>query len=276
MSIDLDPYFRRIGYSGECKPTLETLRALVRFQPRAIAYENLSPLLGRPVPLDHSALQHKMLHSGRGGYCYEQNLLLAGALTALGFKWRFLTGWPRWGVPAETPRPRIHAMLLVEADSEEWVCDVGFGGNTVTAPLLARSRVEQVTPHEPARLFPRDELQKERLMVQVKIAGEWRDLVEFDFSRQTLAELEMANWFTSMHPKSRFRNELFVARADDGCRHVMLDNVLTTYRVNAANDRRVLKSGSAVREALTDLMRINLPDDPDLDPLLGRIAEKTS
>jgi N-hydroxyarylamine O-acetyltransferase len=274
--IDLDAYFKRIGYSGDRKPTFETLRTLVRLQPQTIAYENLSPLLGQSVPLDDAALQHKMLYSGRGGYCYEQNLLLGGALTALAFKWRLLTGWPRWRVPAETPRPRIHAMLLVDVEGEEWVCDVGFGGNTVTAPLLARSRAEQITPHESARLFPRDELQKDRLMVQVKIAGEWCDLVEFDFSRQTFAELEMANWFTSMHPKSRFRNELFVARTDEGCRHVMLDNVMTTYRINVENQRRILKSSQDLRDALVDTMGIRLPDDRGLDPLLTRIAEKAA
>jgi N-hydroxyarylamine O-acetyltransferase len=272
VTIDLDAYLARIGYDGPRVPTAGVLRELHRLHPQAIAYENLSPLLGRPVPLDDVSLQGKMLRDGRGGYCYEQNLLFAAALTALGFRWRLLTGWPRWGVPAQTPRPRIHAMLLVQVEGEEWLCDVGFGGNTLTAPLLARSREVQETPHEPARLINKDATQPERLMIQTEINNAWHDLVELDFSRQTFAELEMANWFTSAHPKSRFRNELFVARPDEGCRYVMLDNVLSIYRMKGENERRILASTAEIRDALHDLMHIRLPHDPSLDTTLSRIA----
>lgn len=48
--IDLDTYFRRIGYTGAHTPTLETLAALHRRQVRTIPFENLNPFLGQPVP----------------------------------------------------------------------------------------------------------------------------------------------------------------------------------------------------------------------------------
>ncbi len=268
--IDLDAYCRRVGFAGERAPTEASLRALHRLQPQAIAFENLSPLLGRPVPLDEPSLQEKMIYSGRGGYCFEQNLLFAAVLRGFGFKLRFLTGWPRWGILAETPRPRTHLLLLVEADGEDWICDVGYGGNTLTAPLLLRSRDEQETPHEPARLFPKNS----GLMLQIKIDEVWRDLVEFDLAMQTFAELEMGNWYTSTHPSSRFTSELFVARAEPGRRHGMLDNVLTTHRSDSRSERRKLTSVGEIRDALTDLFGVRLPDDPALDPMLARVANK--
>ena len=55
--IDLDAYFARVGYDGPRKPTLETLRALHFLQPQAIAFENLDPLLKRPVRLDPASLE---------------------------------------------------------------------------------------------------------------------------------------------------------------------------------------------------------------------------
>ena len=268
--IDLDAYCRRVGFDGTRTPTEASLRALHHLQPQAIAFENLSPLLGRPVPLDEPSLQKKMIYSGRGGYCFEQNLLFASVLRGFGFKLRFLTGWPRWGIPAETPRPRTHLLLLVEADGEDWVCDVGYGGNTLTAPLLLRSRDEQETPHEPARLFAKNG----GLMVQIKIGGVWRDLVEFDLAMQTFAELEMGNWYTSTYPSSRFTSELFVARSEPGRRHGMLDNVLTTHRRDWPSERRKLTSVGEIRDALTDLFGIRLPDDPALDPMLASVANK--
>ena len=43
--IDLDGYFQRIGYTGERRATLDTLRAIHARHPEAIAFENLNPLL---------------------------------------------------------------------------------------------------------------------------------------------------------------------------------------------------------------------------------------
>jgi N-hydroxyarylamine O-acetyltransferase len=99
--IDLDAYFERIGYDGERAPTLATLRAIHARHATMIPFENLSPLLRQPVRLDLASLQDKLLHQGRGGYCFEQNLLLRAVLLALGFQVRGLAARVRWNVPDE-------------------------------------------------------------------------------------------------------------------------------------------------------------------------------
>ena len=55
--IDIDAYCARIRYDGPRQPTLETLREVHRLQPQAIAFENLDPLLKRPVLLDPASLE---------------------------------------------------------------------------------------------------------------------------------------------------------------------------------------------------------------------------
>jgi N-hydroxyarylamine O-acetyltransferase len=65
--LDLDAYLERIDYVGPRVPTLETLRAVHGLHPLAIAFENLDPLLGRPVRLDPESLQRKLLEQRRGG-----------------------------------------------------------------------------------------------------------------------------------------------------------------------------------------------------------------
>lgn len=272
MSTDLEAYFNRIGYSGDRRPTLATLRELHRLQPAAIAFENLSPLLGHPVPIDAASLHRKMVAGGRGGYCYEQNLLLGSVLEALGFQFRHLTGWPRWQVAPGRLLPRTHLLLLVSIDGEDWLADVGFGGNTLTAPLRLAERGEQQTPHEPVRLVERDGT----LVIQPNIRGEWHDLVAFGLEHQTFAELEMGNWFTSTHPKSRFRNELFLARSDAGVRFGLLDNMLTTHRLDGASERRALANAAELRDVITDVFRIRPPGDPQLDAVLARVTEKAA
>ena len=270
--IDLDAYFKRIGYSGDRKPTLATLLELHRLQPAAIAFENLSPLMGQPVPIDAASLHKKMTADGRGGYCYEQNLLLASVLEALGFRFRHLTGWPRWQVAPGRLLPRTHLLLLVTIDDEDWLVDVGFGGNTLTAPLRLKERGEQPTPHEPARLIERDNA----LVIQPRIKNEWHDLVAFGLEHQNFAELEMGNWFTSTHPRSRFRNELFLARSDVGVRYGLLDNVFTTHKLNGASERRTLANAAEIRDAIVDIFHVRLPNDPQLNATLARCAEKAA
>src|SRR5512143_1829284 len=72
---DVAAYCRRIGYSGILAPTIATLRALHQAHVGAIPFENVDVLLGRPILLDTASLQRKLIESGRGGYCFEQNLL---------------------------------------------------------------------------------------------------------------------------------------------------------------------------------------------------------
>ena len=75
MPLDLDAYFERIGYRGERTATLPTLQEIHRLHPAAIPFENLNPLLGLPVRLDLASIEAKLVHSRRGGYCFEHNLL---------------------------------------------------------------------------------------------------------------------------------------------------------------------------------------------------------
>jgi N-hydroxyarylamine O-acetyltransferase len=209
-----------------------------------------------------------MVAAGRGGYCFEQNLLFASVLEVIGFKFRYLTGWPRWGVSG-VPRPRTHLLLLIVIDGEEWLADVGFGGNTLTAPLALRREGEQPTAHEPARVLR----ENGGYVIQVQ-TGEWRDLVSFDLGQQDFAELDMGNWYTSTHPQSRFRNELLVARAADEGRYALANANLNVRRRAGAGERRKLTSIGEIRDALADVFLIKVPDDPRLDAVLGGIVDK--
>jgi N-hydroxyarylamine O-acetyltransferase len=267
--IDLDAYFKRIGYHGERKPTLAVLRELHRLHPQAIAFENLDPLLGRPVPIDPQSLQRKMIGQGRGGYCYEQNMLFAAVLRSLGFKFRELTGWPRWALPGGVTLPRTHLLLLLDIEGEEWIADVGFGGNTLTGPLKLRETATQTTPHEPARVAAANG----GFVIQVQANEKWGDLIAFDLGAQSPADLDMGNWYTSTHPNSRFKRELLAARAEEGRRYGLRNNELVEHKADAASARRKLGSAAELRDAYGDVFHVKLPDDPSLNSLLSRFAE---
>src|ERR1039458_6052978 len=87
MSNDfrLDKYLARIGINGTIGPDLATLTAIHAAHVNAIPFEGFDPLLRRPVKLDLASIQEKIVDGRRGGYCFEQNTLLKGALEAIGF-----------------------------------------------------------------------------------------------------------------------------------------------------------------------------------------------
>ncbi|CAB4243795.1 protein of unknown function [Methylacidimicrobium sp. AP8] len=61
----LDRYFARIGYGVPASATLDTLSRLHALHPQAIPFENLDPLLGRPVRLDLDSIERKLVLAGR-------------------------------------------------------------------------------------------------------------------------------------------------------------------------------------------------------------------
>ncbi len=81
--LDFDAYLERIGLSAGERPTLHEVH---RAHATSIPFENLDPHRGIPVSLAEEDLERKLVRERRGGYCFEQNLLLASALEQLGLE----------------------------------------------------------------------------------------------------------------------------------------------------------------------------------------------
>ncbi len=173
-TLDLDAYLTRIGHHGARDVSLPTLRALVARHSAAIAFENIDPLAGRMPLLDVGSLQRKLIHGGRGGYCYEQNTLFLAALRALGFTAAGLMARVRRGVPPLVETARSHMLLRVDLPEGPYLADVGFGGLTPTAPLMLRLGAEQKTPNETFRLTS----EGDELLLQAGIASGWEDVYQ--------------------------------------------------------------------------------------------------
>jgi N-hydroxyarylamine O-acetyltransferase len=269
-TVDLDAYFRRIGHDGGRAPTLETLRAIVARHAEAIPFENLDPLLGRPVRLDAASLEKKLVHEGRGGYCFEQNLLLRQVLEGLGYRVAGLAARVLWNAPEGRVTPRTHMLLRVEVEGERYLADVGFGGQVLTAPLRFEPDVEQATPHEPFRLVRAGE--DGEYSLQSLIGGDWASLYRFEPNEQALVDYEVANWYVSTHPGSIFVNALLAARAVPGRRYALRNDELATHDLDGATGRRTLGNAAEVRAALEGPLGLRLPDDPGLDAALARLT----
>jgi N-hydroxyarylamine O-acetyltransferase len=266
--IDLDAYFQRIGYKGARTPTLETLRAIHVRHTETIAFENLNPLLGWPVPLDPASLQQKMVRDGRGGYCFEHNILFKHALDTLRFRVTGLAARVLWGAAENTVTARTHMLLHVDLDGQPYIVDVGFGGVTLTGPLRLETDIEQATPHEPFRLLKAND----EFIEQVNIRGDWVSLYRFNLQENLLPDYEVTNWYLSNHPGSRFVTGLLAARPAPDRRYALMNNQFAVHHLNGHTERRLLANADEMRETLEGAFRLTLPDTPDLDELLARLT----
>jgi N-hydroxyarylamine O-acetyltransferase len=247
--VDLSAYFARIGYDGPVEPTLVVLNDIVQAHVQSIPFENLDVLQGRPIELDPAALERKLVHARRGGYCFEHNGLLLLVLESIGFDVAPLSARVRYGRPSGVIPPRTHLFLRVEIDGASWLADVGIGGFSMSSAIRLDSSSEQTTPHEPRRISRDGQL----LLHQVRVGGDWHDLYEFTLEEMPLIDRELANWYTSAHPQSDFRKRLVVALAlPGGRRKTLLNREFNHRRRDGTADGRLIETPEELRAVLAD------------------------
>jgi N-hydroxyarylamine O-acetyltransferase len=254
--FDLDGYFARIGYGGPTTPNLETLSAIHARQVAAIPFENLDPLLGRPVRLDPQSLQTTLVQSRRGGYCFQLNALLKRALEALGYKVTGLAARVRWMSPPEAPLgARSHMLLKVDLPDGPYLADAGFGGHLLDAPLKLEADLEQSTPTALYRLT----LANQAFTLAVHLLAGWQATYLFTLEPQVPADYEVSNWFTSTHPQSLFVNALLAERLTDQARHTLFNTRLVERGRDGSVVERTLASAAELGEVLDGLFDLAPP-----------------
>lgn len=257
--MNLAAYFARIGYDGPRTPTLATLRALAERHAMAIPFENIAVLTAGPPDLELAAVERKLVDAQRGGYCYEQNALLMAALAELGFPVRGLAARVRYGVPPDIVTPRSHMVVQVETPEGVAFADAGFGGLTLTAPVLMRWHDEQPTPHERVRLVPADD----DFLLQARVDDTWTDVYRFDLTPQLAPDYAQQNWHTATRPGALFANNLVVAMPQPGGRSALFNRTLTWRPLAGAKERQPIRSRAELREVLAELFSL----EPGADEL---------
>ena len=272
MTLDLSGYFERIDYRGAVDPSLDVLQDLVTAHTRTIPFENLDPLLGRPIDdLSPEALADKLVRRRRGGYCYEHNGLFGYVLAELGFGVRRFGARVVWTLAPDAPVPsQTHTLLAVTlpGDQQQYLVDVGFGGQTPTSPILLETGSVQQTMHEPYRL----QEDGDTLVLQAQIRGDWQSLYQFATSAAPPIDLIVGSWYASTHPSSHFVAGLMASTvtADGRCN---LSGRKLAIHSRGATEKIRLDDASAVVDILIDRFGINVADAGDRKVLEARIKE---
>jgi N-hydroxyarylamine O-acetyltransferase len=267
---ELQQYLQRIQCESLDADSLQSLQRVHQQHALHIPFENLNPWLGVPVLLTREALLQKLVSHRRGGYCFEHNLLLGHVLTTLGFTVQGLAARVVWMQPPGIIAARTHMTLLITLNHTRYLADVGFGGMTLTSPLLLDTDTSQTTSHENFRIQQNGQV----YTLAVLLNDVWQDMYRFDLSPQQYPDYEMANWFVASYPGSRFVNNLIAAKVDADGRHTLQNSLYTRHYLKGESEKSTLASPAAVREVLEERFRIDTDDLPGLDERLTTLFRR--
>jgi N-hydroxyarylamine O-acetyltransferase len=250
--MKIDHYLERIGWRGTLNVDSQTLRDLHFQHATRIPFENLDIQLGRQISLEPEALERKMVGNQRGGYCFEQNTFFQHVLREIGFEVIACEARVRMG--RQIIAPRTHMLLIVQVDGEKYLADVGFGGDGLLYPV-ALNGSEQ-------KQFLWDYRIKEEgrfLVLQTRKQDGWSDLYAFVPEHREPIDFELANWYTSTHPQSRFVQTLTVQLPTPEARLIVRNKTYIIDRGEGREETRQLKSREELMKLLDERFGLKFP-----------------
>lgn len=202
----LEDYFKRIRYSGGTQVSAATLKQLHLGHVMSIPFENLDVYARKPISLERDDLFRKIVINHRGGYCFEMNGLFAAVLTEMGFL--VSSHLARVYQGSFDHSGKTHRVLMVKADDQAWLCDVGFGGNGLVAPLLFEEGLEQEHLGRCHRVMADPDY---GYRVEFKTAAGFEPIYAFTREACCPADYLIANHYTATYPESFFRQAMMCA-----------------------------------------------------------------
>ena len=243
--MDVGKYLKRIGMSRPTAPTAEALRTLTRAHLEQVPFENLEPFLEHRCPsLEPGDLFRKVVEEGRGGYCFELNKLFYLLLRELGYDCYCAAA--RIVYRRTDPRPLSHRTIIVHADGEQWLCDVGFGGPSPKGALLLVPEEQLV---EGERFSSREE--NGTMTLYRHDPDGVHPLMLFQAMPSPDVDFDVLNGYWGYHPDSVFTQKMILYRCiSGGILSLREDQYTCTKQEEIVETRKI----SGVEE-LSDLLR---------------------
>jgi N-hydroxyarylamine O-acetyltransferase len=248
-----DDLIHRIGLASAPEATVDGLREVHRAYVESVPFEAITVQLGESAPLDPDALVERMLHGGRGGYCFEVNTVFRLLLESLGFavEQRQAVVGARG---AHVDEPTNHLALVVDVPGGgRWIAEAGLGEGPIDPLPLAAGVVRAGAWN---------------FTIERENGGWWVGCDErsstpgfrFADAPATLADFEPHHQRLSTSPDSGFVRTLVVQQPHEDRIVTLRARTLTIDRPSG-RDRSVVPDEAAFAAALRDQFGIEL--DPD-------------
>lgn len=267
----LAAYLARIGLAAPPPVTPDGLGTLLAAHRRSIAFENLDIPLGRGIRIDSDSVFDKLVTRRRGGYCFEQNRLLADMMRMIGFDLRPLLARVRLGSPDIVP-VRSHVTLLVGLEGRSWIAEGGFGGSDLPALPLEDGAAGQSLDgarHRLRKVGQAGALDGEWLLERAGPHGttdgraqpheDWQPQYSFDLAHVAPDDLEQCNHWTATRPGTRFTTLTIASIVLEEGFASMVDRTLTIYR-NGEKSVIEITDPAYYAEMLRQIFRLDFTD----------------
>ncbi|QSX09406.1 arylamine N-acetyltransferase [Alkalibacter rhizosphaerae] len=253
--FNVKEYLERIDYNGELEVNAKLLHDLHVGHVTHIPFENLDQLQGKTISLDRDDLFEKIVLNKRGGYCFEMNGLFSHVLKEVGFQVSDV--FARVYRPGFGYSGRSHQVIIVEIDGEQWMADVGFGGNGPIAPVKL---VEGVDQEQFGRFYRIKTDPLYEYVMEFKAGDEYETVYSFTSEPCHAMDYDIANWFTSTHPNSIFRKVIMCTMPTEKGRVSIFDNNLKIIQ-NGLVTEKTMNSDFEINNVLEKYYGITLQDD---------------
>ncbi|XP_043937180.1 arylamine N-acetyltransferase, pineal gland isozyme NAT-10-like [Protopterus annectens] len=143
--MNLKEYFSRIHFVGSYDTAdLTTLNQIHEQHVKHIPFENLSIHSGEKIVTNIEACFNKLIKKKRGGWCSENNSVLAWVLKKLGYDITLLGACVYDTRQKAYPTMKTHIIIKVVIDGNTYIADVGFGfSKQIRQPLAMISGKDQ-------------------------------------------------------------------------------------------------------------------------------------
>lgn len=195
-------YLAAVGLEGRTRSReplddLALLDELVRAHVATFAFASAGVRLGDGLPLSTAAVYERLVVARRGGYCFEQNLLMHDVLVALGYD---VTMYLARVLLSGDPHPPLtHRVTVVDLDGVRYLVDVGFGPQGPTAavpfdgppvgPAWRRFGLVQTGARQWTTLGGGDDL---------------APMYRFELAQYGTADCELGHFYSHRHPDAHF------------------------------------------------------------------------
>lgn len=250
----LEQYFDRIFYTKNAGVDMETLKGIHELQPQYITFENIDTYTGHVPNIDIDSVFNKLVIGRRGGYCYEQNVLLKNVLESIGFNVEGRLGRVLWRKENDSKAPpRTHMLLIVTLNGTKYLVDSGFGTMTLTSPLVLNSVEVQTTPNGVFQIS-----QEGQKYILSLIAGEKMPIYEFSPEPAEPSDVEVSNWYVATYPTSMFTKNLVVTKVDATARYTLNNKSLNIRYNDGTKESIEIDNPQKLLSLLETMFHINL------------------
>lgn len=259
----VDAYLHRLTYQGSHNTDLVTLTALHQAHLQQIAFENLDISLGKKLDLSTNALLDKLLRQGRGGFCYELNQAFALLLETLGFTVSRLSAQVHNG--KDYGPDFDHMLLLVHANGQDYLADVGFG-DCFRSPLqLGSEGVHELGLH----YYLLADGEHHYVLMQAKDGGTGHVQYRFSLQAHAIEDFFEMCEYQQTSPLSHFTQKSICSIATVAGR-ISISNNKCIITDDTGRHVHTIHGEDEYRAMLLEYFGVRLAGDVDVGKLLAR------